>query len=138
METDAGRKKKALAYLEKNPAAGVKPTAKRFRVPRRWVDAVKREMAAGQKKVELTGAVDASEFIAKYDVPKQIAHHLEQLAGKLISDADFRQSLSVDAARWARAKEREQFIPYQIKVREKLYWGLPDTLDELRAKLDVV
>ena len=93
-------------------------------------------MASGNGK--LTGAVDANEFLARYDIPKKIYEKLPLLEGKVIGDADFRSSLAVDTARWARAREREEFSNYILEIRGRLYWGKPDTLAALKDKLDVV
>ena len=132
------QKEKALAYLKANPTMAARKIAKQFGVSRRWMEAAKRELMGKPNSGELVGAINADEFIAKFDIPKQVRDHLPQLEGKIISDADFRQSLGIDSNRWARARDRDEFAQYQLKVRDRTYWGSVKALARLKEKLDVV
>ena len=128
-----------MEFMQENPQIAARKIGARFGVSRRWMEARKKELMSKQPgNGKLTGAVDASEFIAKFDVPKRITDSLPKLAGKVISDNDFRASLGIDNQRWARARDRDEFEEYQIEIRSKVYWGMPETLAVLRGKLDVV
>ncbi len=87
---------------------------------------------------QLTGAQDATAFIGQYDVVAQLRAALPDLKGKVIYDSDLRASLSIDGVRWARVREMPEFERYQMKVRDRVVWAWPDTLEELRRKLDVL
>lgn len=99
-----------------------------------------REKAATVKPgtVKLRGAIDASEFIAKHDVPQMIRDVLALLDGKVIGDQNFRESLGINSTLWSRAKLLDEFLPYQRKVNGKLYWSTPEIFEELQKKMDIL
>lgn len=133
------------AYVRSHPKEGRDRIAVAMDVSEnRARSAIARVRVRGNGKVpaavsrQLTGAQDATAFIGQFDVVAQLRSALPELAGKVIYDSDLRASLSIDGVRWARVREMPEFERYQMKVRDRVVWAWPDTLEELRRKLDVL
>lgn len=143
MESDAD---KALAVLKEHPdwgrikvmgAAGVSESAAAMAVKRFRSGRGESAPGTGSGKV-FNRAIDAEEFRLQFDIPRKIREALKCLKGKIIPDSDFRAELGINPNLWRRAADLEEFAKYQLKARDKLYWGWPTDLEKIRQTMDVL
>jgi len=132
------------SFIGENPSWGNRRLAKKFGITKNVAQHRVQKYRTGTRvrrngtsrmatKPVLRGSICATDFIEEYDVPKKIRDALHLLENRVISDANFRASLGVDGASWSRARELDEFQPYQKKVRAKFYWTTPETFAALQG-----
>lgn len=130
----------AKNYLRNNPKVGRVIAAKVTGLGRYKVQKLLKELKEGTKGESsvLPYAIDADEFKEQFDIPKKIKENLNKLEGKVITDSDFRIALGVNTTLWRRAADRMEFKEYQIQIKGRLYWAHPETIKEIKEKMDVL
>jgi len=83
-------------------------------------------------------AMSAEDFIHQFDIPAKIREALEELGDRVISDSDFRTDLGIQSTLWRRGADRDEFNKYQVQIRGKIYWALPEVIERIRETMDVM
>jgi len=127
-------------FIIEHPKIGRRRLAKEFNLIQSRAQYLIRKYRGKKtmKSNSLHNTISVQSIIDKYDIPKKIREKLPELSGFLIADRDFRADLGVDTTRWARARELDEFAKYKITLHGVLHWGMPEDIEEVTKKLDVL
>lgn len=131
-----------INFLKSNPSAGRRVISAKFGITegaaRTIVENYKQGKYDEQADLSLSKAISALDFRRQFDIPQKIKDLLPALRGKIIADSDFRTEAKVSPDKWRAAANRDEFRPYQIKIKDKVFWGHPKDLQEIRETIDVL
>jgi len=144
----------AKEYARQHPEEGRVTLAKSTGISTGVAQSVLRELAKerregtqpalGESSPQLTQsfkkAISAEDFVRQLDVPHKIREALPKLEGTVILDLDLRRELGIasdDYDRWEKAAAMPEFAKYRMTIRNKIYWGHPETFVIVQKKLDV-
>lgn len=87
-------------------------------------------------------SMSEQEFLEPYDWIQRVNEGLQLLEPNsntaVIKDEDFRRSLEIPKHIWKKIKNRKDMKPYQVSIRQSLYWCQPETSENLRKKIDLI
>lgn len=83
-------------------------------------------------------AMSADDFIKQFDIPTKILEAIKELGERVIADGDFRNELGVQVALWSRTRDKEELLKFQVQIRGKIYWALPEVIERIRETMDVI
>jgi len=129
-------------FIIEHPDIGRRKLAREFNIIQSKAQYLIRKYRGGKptkmQKGILPNTISVQSIIDKYDIPKKIRENLPKLSGFLIADRDFRSGLKVDTTRWARARELDEFTKYKVSLHGIIHWGMPEDIEEVMKKLDVL
>lgn len=87
-------------------------------------------------------SISEEEFLEPYDWITRVNDGLNLLEpgsnSAIIKDEDFRRSLEIPKHLWKKIKNRNDMKPYQVHIKQSLYWCQPETAENLRKKIDLI
>lgn len=143
MKNDATLTKRVAEMIKANPRVSLREMARSLNAAHRRVRRIRDSLASSESIPlpqtalgTLRKGVPVEQFRQQFDVPLKIRTALKSLQGVVISDNDFRTELGISSVPWSAARTRQEFTPYQITIRSRLYWSSREGINRIRDTVD--
>jgi len=138
----AERLLKLIEYIQQHPTIGRDRLMNETGANQSEAKAALQEFKASAEKEDKQGrfrrAIDVNKFLEDNDPKRILRRGLKEINGKIIIDNDFRIALGISSDNWRSLREAEEFLDYQITIKQKRYWGWPEDLKRLQDSLQII